>query len=506
MKYFFYLTILFAGLTGLWSCNEDIYVDPVQLTTIRGRALYSTDQQPVRNASVKLSPSSRIITTDSAGAFRFDSVVAGKYTVQVTKADYRVEAVTVETTSDNPAPPVVTILLSKDNTQNSPPTSPTLVSPAMNSTMQSTTLLLKWTATDPDRDTLTYDVLLFRAGSITPTASFTGLKADSLIVNLDYNFTYLWQVIVKDGINTVNGPIWSFMTGAPPEYSYVFARRLGGQYQIFASNETGSASQLTRDGSNWRPIVSPNRKQIAFISNVNTDLQLFVMNMDGSGLRQVTTVPIAGVDPADLSFCWSPDGTQLLYPSNDRLYSVNSDGTGLRRRFPAYPGRTLAGCDWTPQGNLIAFRSTGTNVYDNEIATINPDETGGNLLYSARGKRLGNPTFSINGRTLIFTVDSSGFMNEQNRQLDARIYTLDIATKRTTVLGANQGGTGNTQTSYSKPAGTNDLDPRYSPNGAQIIFTNTDNTGNGARSVYISDLNGGNRRLLFSPAEMPYWR
>src|SRR5207237_595450 len=150
----------------------------------------------------------------------------------------------------------------------------------------------------------------YKSGTTTPTSSYTGLTTDSLVVNLDYSTTYLWQVIASDGTNTVNGAIWSFMVGSYPDYSYLFTRWLTGHYQVFASNATGSVVQLTHNGSNWRPIASPNRQQIAFISNMNTDLQLYVMNTDGSNIRQVTTVPIAGLYATDLSFCWSPDGTQ----------------------------------------------------------------------------------------------------------------------------------------------------------------------------------------------------
>ncbi|GAB3559372.1 carboxypeptidase regulatory-like domain-containing protein [Spirosoma fluminis] len=499
MKYIFYLTLLIAGAIGVWSCNEEVYVEPAQLTTIRGRVLYSVDQRPVSNATIKLSPSSRIINTDSLGNFRFDSVLVGKYTVEVTKANYATEVATVETNVNTS--PVITILLSDETRQNTAPTSPTLVTPAINSTVQPVNLTLKWSATDPNRDTLTYDVLLYRNGSLTPTSSVTGLTVDSLVVNLDYNSSYLWQVIVKDGVSTVNGPIWSFRTGAFPEYNYVFTRRVNGRYQIFASNTAGNVAQFTFEGSNWRPIVSPNGQQIAYISNVDTELQLYVMNSDGSNIRRVTTVPVAGLIPTDLSFCWSPDGTQLLYPSNDRLYSVRTDGTGLQLVHRAWMGRTFAGCDWTPQGNRIVFRSTGTNVYDNEIVTIKPDGSESNLLYVRRMARISNPVFSINGRTLIFSSDSSNFVNEQARQLDARLYQMDITTKKVTEVttSSSSGGT-------NKPAGTNDLEPRYSPNGARIIFTNTDNTGNGVRSVYAADLNGGNRNLLITDAEMPYWR
>ncbi len=57
-----------------------------------------------------------------------------------------------------------------------------------------------------------------------------------------------------------------------------------------------------------------------------------------------------------------------------------------------------------------------------------------------------------------------------------------------------------------KPAGTNDLEPRYSPTGANLVFTNTDNTGTGQRNVYTANADGRNRKVLIQQAEMPYWR
>ena len=202
-----YLLILFSSLLICWSCNEDTYVDPIQLSTVRGRVLYSVNQQPIRNATVTLSPTSRVVTTDSSGNFRFDSVLVGSYTIRVAKANYGTESSTITVTTD--ASPLVTVLLTDDQTQNRPPTAPALVSPVSTTIIASTLLTLKWTATDPNRDSLTYDVLLFRSGNATPTASYTGLTVDTLnLSNLLYNTTYLWQVIVKDGINTVNGPVW----------------------------------------------------------------------------------------------------------------------------------------------------------------------------------------------------------------------------------------------------------------------------------------------------------
>ncbi|MBC8155016.1 MAG: carboxypeptidase-like regulatory domain-containing protein [Bacteroidetes bacterium] len=503
MKPIVYLAVFVAGLLGFWSCSEDTYVEPIQLTTVRGRVLFSLNQLPVRNASVKLSPTSRIIVTDSAGGFRFDSVLAGKYTVQASLTGYGTEVATVETSTGSS--PLVTILLTDDRTQNRAPTSATLVAPASNSTVQGPVLTLRWRATDPNRDTLTYDVLLFQSGSATPTQSFTGVKTDSLVVsNLDYNTNYLWQVITRDGVNTVNSAVFSFRTGAFPDYSYVFARRVNGQFQIFAANATGPPAQFTREGSNWRPIASPNRQQIAYISNVDTELHLYIINADGSNAHRVTTVPIAGLSATDLSFSWSPDGTQLLYPSNNRLYAVRTDGTGLRTVAQALFGRSFAGCDWTSQGNRIAFRTTGTSVYDNEISVLTVDVSVTQSLYVRRSSRVGNPVFSTSGREIVFSADSSTFQNEQGRQLDARLNRLNLTTGVLTDISSLQTNTNQNQT--NKPPGTNDLEPRFSPNGSQLIFTNTDNTGTGQRNVSTIDLDGRNRRLLFSQAEMPHWR
>ena len=519
MKSLFYLTLFFAGLWSLFSCNEDRFVDPdpvesVRYTTVRGRVINGADQQPAPNVLVTLSPNSRVLSTSSTGEFRFDSVLAGAYTLQAAKVGFTSPVAAVTVTAA--ALPLITLVLAQDSipgTPNAPniaPTVPTLIAPAVNSPISSTSTTLKWTATDPDQDTLTYDVLLFKAGATTPTASFTGLTVDTLaLANLDYSTTYLWQVIVNDGVSKVNGPVWSFVTNAYPNYNYTFARLINGQYQIFASNATGSAAQLTQNGSNWRPTVSPNGQQIAFISNANTDLHLFIMNLDGSGIRQVTTVPIAGLYQTDLSFSWSPDGSQLLYPSNNRLYAVRTDGTGLRTVAQAPAGRIFAGCDWTPQGNRIAARTTGTTVYDNEITTFQADGSDIRSVYTRRSSRVGNPVFSVTGRQLVFSADSTEFMNEQGRQLDARIYLLDLNSNGITDLSVDQSTGPSVSGRIDKIRGTNDLDPRFSPNGAQIIFTNIDNSGGGTRSVYTMDANptgANNRKLLFTSAEMPYWR
>ncbi len=504
------LLLLFAAFLGvLQACNEDVYVDPVLYGSVRGQVLYNTSRLPVSGALVRVVSTGRTTTTDSAGRFFIDSLKEESYTIQATKAGYLSESSSAVITQNQTQS--ITLFIKEDNAINRPPNKATNPTPATGAVNVPINLILRWKATDPDRrdsTNLTYDVLLFKEGASTPVTIGSNLKVDTLVLNLlQYNTTYYWQVIVRDLYSSTNGDLWSFKTAEFPEFSYYFARRVSNSFQIFAANDRGETAQLTQNGNNWRPVVSPNRQQVAFISNNDADPHLYAMNRDGSNVRRVTTVPLAGVSITDLSFCWSPDGTQLLYPSNDKLYAIRTDGTGLRLVYQLPTGRLFSGCDWTEQGNKIVARTTGANVYDNELITLLPDGTGVKSLFVRKTNRVSNPVFSVDGQIVLFAFDQDGFQNSEGRQLNSQIQLLNLTTGVLTALSTN------------KPPGTNDLEPRFSPNGASIIFTNVDNTIVGATSVgirrifvaTIADILDANRTnnartLKIQDGEMPFWR
>lgn len=482
-----FLLVLVVG------CTEETFVEPLVYGSLTGTVLDNTTKLPIKDAVVKVSPSGRTIVPNASGNFRIDSLPIGKYSIQTTADKYKTDLVSVEIEESRGT--IISVLLFKDNNQNKSPLIPTVVQPADKSTGLGLSTVLKWKTSDPDKDSLRYSVILFKEGQSTSIPIVTGLHVDSLIVNnLEYATTYYWQVITRDSVNApVYGSVWSFATKQVPNQQYFFTRKVGQNSQVFSSDGTEEI-QITSAGASWRPVVSPSRERLAFISNINTEPHIFVSDRLGRDLKRVTVVPVGGVSLLDISFCWSPDGTELLYPSYDKLYAVHPDGTGLRIVAQAPTGRFFAGCDWTAQGNRIIARLTGSSQYDSELYLINPGSGVLNNLLTGRPGKMSNPDFAPDGKHAVFTLDVSNFQNNEGRQLDARIFIVEVATGIASDI------------STEKVKGTNDIDPRYSPNGATLIFTNSSNDGFSVKNILTTDLTGLTRGEVIKNGEMAYWR
>jgi TolB protein len=93
------------------------------------------------------------------------------------------------------------------------------------------------------------------------------------------------------------------------------------------------------------------------------------MAIDGSDIRQVTT------DPAnDLAPAWSPDDSQIAFESNRdnnvEIYVVSANG-GVAQNVTNFPLANDHGPTWSPDGQQLVFYSNREGNWDIFTTTLN---------------------------------------------------------------------------------------------------------------------------------------
>lgn len=215
------------------------------------------------------------------------------------------------------------------------------------------------------------------------------------------------------------------------------------------------------------PVPGAGAQPIAFVkagSSPNSGLDLFLTNVDGTNVVNLTDTP--GNDELPV---WSPDGTRLAYtcmrqPDGSialprRICVRNADGTGF-----VVLSNTLAddyGPAWSRDGSQIAFTSSNSPTSQTLLSFMNADGTGRfQFLFSGAS----NPDWSPDTWTFVFQAFNS-------------IWTHNRLT----------------QTSLRLTNGTNDSRPRYSPDGSKIVF---ESFRHGQPEIYVMNSDGSGQTRL----------
>lgn len=107
---------------------------------------------------------------------------------------------------------------------------------------------------------------------------------------------------------------------------------------------------LTDFDGDTAPSISPDGKRVAFMSNRNDNWDIYVVNIDGSGLTRLTTD-----DARDGLPTWSPDGKAIAFVSNRggpwAVWAMTLRGSGIRQLF-TYQG--------SPDGFVASEPNTDT--------------------------------------------------------------------------------------------------------------------------------------------------
>jgi Tol biopolymer transport system component len=244
--------------------------------------------------------------------------------------------------------------------------------------------------------------------------------------------------------------------------------RDGGDPDIWTMSPNGrnqinlTANSEAEDTSpSWRP----DGTKIAFMSDRETptnptppgfpgpDSEIFVMDADGSNLKQITFNALDDEIPG-----WSANGMRIVFQrdfdpvrgqTDYDIFTMRANGAH-ERNLTNSPGVEDIDPEWSPDGRRIAFISERDG--DDEIYTMKPNGSGvRQLTFNDQPDR--HPSWSPDGRKIAFTSNRDA-VPERPSQIE--IYTMRA-----------DGGDQTRLTFDDLP----DEFPAWSPDGREIAFT-----------------------------------
>lgn len=211
--------------------------------------------------------------------------------------------------------------------------------------------------------------------------------------------------VEMDGSNlqghTKNGSV-NVLPAWAPGGGIFYTSFVNGWAQVFRSGR--AAPVLARSGLNMGVAVAPGGGRMAVVVSVEGNSDIYLANLDGSGLRNLTNHPAIDVSPT-----WSSDGSQIAFVSNrhgsPQIFVMPAGGGGASRI--TFAGSYNQTPSWCPRGDnsLIAFTGADGGTFD--VFTVN--STGGNImrLTQAQGRN-SDPAWSPDGRLIAFWSSRGG--------------------------------------------------------------------------------------------------
>lgn len=188
-------------------------------------------------------------------------------------------------------------------------------------------------------------------------------------------------------------------TFSPDSRQIIYSQYGGSADGLYLMQVDGSGQrQLTSDGG-LGPVFSPDGTQIAYYRT-----GIFIANADGSGshailLNSHRSDPFAftNVDQLNSTPNWSPDGRQIVFTRQTRtvspqglssqidVYAMNADGSAVRQ-LTSTPGVNEEEPAWSPDGRQIAYFKAPESNPDGvgEIWVMNADGTGARKVADGR--------------------------------------------------------------------------------------------------------------------------
>jgi TolB protein len=226
------------------------------------------------------------------------------------------------------------------------------------------------------------------------------------------------------------------------------------------------ASQVENTGIAW----SLDGKRLLYSAQTDGNIELYVMNADGSDARRLTNTPNA----AEYEPTWSPDGRQIAYTadlgnSNTDIFMMDADGQNARN-LTNTPNVAEKQPAWGPlDTGVIAFVSNKTRDWD--VYTMNTD--GSNVVdLTANPNNPADdtmPSWSPDGTQIAFVSNRLRSLGPISAKANEDIWVMGIDGSRLLQF-------------TRSPA--SDIAPVWSPDGKQIVFASD---RDGDDDLYVVD-------------------
>jgi hypothetical protein len=233
---------------------------------------------------------------------------------------------------------------------NMKPMIPSNPQPKNETTGVSTTITLTWKGSDPDSDTVYYDIYVDENSP--PAIKKRNLTSSSYkLANLTENTTYYWKIVSIDAENaTQTGPIWSFTT--EKKALQAFKAHAGGPYKGVIKEDitfdaskskgdiTGYRWDVTGDG-NWDTDWSDSPTfTFSFDASYSGSVTVMIKDNDGNNDTATASIEVTTANnPPKITTIEGPDvgyantsitiNVSATDPDNDRLtYTIDwGDGS-----------------------------------------------------------------------------------------------------------------------------------------------------------------------------------